>query len=107
MGDRHDTCCHYQCDDCGQGTHFEEEILSSIVLSISTSIVFSTACYSYVLIFVRKEMNIITNKRNVYITRITMGSKKKKKKHLDGLSPQWGGGLGLSPLFMFLFLFLM
>ena len=41
----------------------------------------------------------------MYITKITMGSlkkkKKKKKKNLDGLSPQWGGGLGLSPLFMF------
>ena len=80
--------------------------MSSIVLSISISIVFSTACYSYVLIFVRKEINIITNKRNMYITRITMGSLKKNKK-LDGLSPQWGGGLGLSPLFMFVFLLLM
>ena len=88
----------HQCDDCGQGTQkntLRREILSSIVLSISTSIVFSTACYSYVLIFVRKKMNIITNKRNMYITRITMGSKKQKQqKHLDGLSPQWGGVSG-------------
>ena len=30
--------------------------------------------------------------------------KKKQKKHLDGLSPQWGGGrFGPSPLFMFFF----
>ena len=36
--------------------YFEEEILSSIVLSISTSIVFSTACYSYVHTFVKKKL---------------------------------------------------
>ena len=78
MGDRHVTCCHYQCDDCGKGhpqKYFEEEILSSIVLSISTSIVFSIACYSYILTFVRKDMNNITNKTNMYITRITKSTK--------------------------------
>ena len=36
---------------------------------------FHIACYSYLLTFVRKEINNITNKRNMYITRITKTTK--------------------------------
>ena len=40
----------------------------------------------------------------MYITRITMGSlKNKQKKHLDGLSPQWGGGSRAESTFHVLF----
>ena len=79
--------------------------MSSIVLSISISIVFSTACYSYVLIFVRKEMNIITNKRNMYITRITMGSPKKKKNIWMDLVHNGGGSRAESTFHVCFFTF--
>ena len=98
----------YQCDDCGQGTqkkYFEEE---NIVLNCTFYININSFLYCLLLIctYFCKKRDEYYNKQKKYVYyKNYYGKLKKTKKHLNGLSSQWGGGLGLSPLFMFFFYF--
>ena len=73
----HFTSLHFTCTNVLCTVSLKNLMSLCLYLTESHQLILSwnTACYSYILTFVRKEINNITNKRNMYITRITKTTK--------------------------------